>query len=387
VTLLIDPPNAPGHGRMWSHLASDTSYDELHAFARILGAPEQGFDGDHYDIPAEWHERVIALGAVPVTSRELIERLTRSGLRVRKSTRMRPRKPGGVLLRPPLIRPGDAVAMVAPSGPPDAAKLATGIQVLEGWGLSTVPLAPQAAGEFPWLAGTDDERAANFTRAWMSPEVSVVWCARGGFGSQRILDLLDWRLLASARPKWLVGFSDITSLHQAVASRLGVVTAHGPGVTGLGDPESAESIRRLLMTGKPLELPGRSVVAGSAVGALVGGNLTVLASSVGTTSTHSAAGSIAVLEDVGERPYRLDRALTQLIRSGWLAEVRGIVCGQFTDSGDPAVLEELLVARLGTLGVPLLIDLQLGHAQPNLALPLGALATLDGVSGRLLVDG
>ena len=87
MTILIDPPNAAGHGRLWSHLASDASYDELHAFARTLGIPERGFDRDHYDVPAEWYERVVAAGAFPVSSRELVVRLIRAGLRRRKGDR------------------------------------------------------------------------------------------------------------------------------------------------------------------------------------------------------------------------------------------------------------------------------------------------------------
>ena len=141
MTLLIDPPNAPGHGRMWSHLASDTSYDELHAFALALGVPERGFDGDHYDIPAEWHEKVLAAGAVPVTSRELIIRLSAAGLRVRKSSRMRPRKPGRLLLRPPQVVAGDTVAVVSPAGPVDPDRLDVG--VVRAWELGVVG----AAGE------------------------------------------------------------------------------------------------------------------------------------------------------------------------------------------------------------------------------------------------
>ena len=383
MTLFIDPPNAAGHGRMWSHLASDTSYEELHAFAATLGVPPRGFDGDHYDVPAEWYDRVVAAGVVPVSSRELIELLTRAGLRVRKSSRLRPRKPGRALLAPPAVKPGSSVAVVSVAGVPDPVRLATGIDVLRGWGLSVVA-GTSGAGDFDWLAGTDLERAEAFSRAWLDPRIDVVWCARGGFGTQRILDLLDWRLLATARPKWLVGFSDVTALHQAVASRLGVITLHGTGVTGLDDSVAAESAWGQL-TGSPSAgtLVGRAGVSGTAQGVLVGGNLTMLASSLGTQFTHPAVDSIVVLEDVGERPYRLDRALTQLLRSGWFAGVRGVVCGQFTDSGDPAVIEALLLARLRPLGVPLLLDVALGHARPNLAFPLGRVAALDCGAGRL----
>lgn len=385
MTLYIDPPNAPGHGRMWSHLASDTSYDELHAFARTLGVPERGFDGDHYDVPSEWHERIIAMGVVPVSSRELIEILMKAGLRVRKSSRLRPRKPGRVLLRPPSVTVGDTVAVVSTSGSPDRGRLDAGLSRLRDWGLEVRPPDDLPSSDHDWLAGSDEARAAAFTQAWLSPQVSVVWCSRGGFGSQRILDLLDWRLLATARPKWLVGFSDITALHQAAASRLGVVTVHGPGVTGLGDAESAEAVRRLLWGEQLAPMGGVPTVPGAAEGVLVGGNVTMLASSAGTATVHPATESIAVLEDVGERPFRLDRSLTQLLRTGWFEGVRGIVCGQFTDCGDFDAVNELLVSRLAPLGVPLLLDAPFGHATPNTALPLGAAARLDADSGTLSI--
>jgi len=109
MTILIDPPNVTGHGRRWSHLASDASFAELHAFAAAAGIPARGFDGDHYDVPAEFYDRMLAAGAVPVTSRVLIERLRATGLRRRKSERLRPRRPGRSLVLPPLLTPGDAV--------------------------------------------------------------------------------------------------------------------------------------------------------------------------------------------------------------------------------------------------------------------------------------
>ncbi len=377
--LLIDPPDTPGHGITWSHLASDTSLEELHAFARTLGIPERGFDGDHYDIPAEGAADVVAAGARPVTSRQLLAAISAAGLRARKAERLRPRRPGRRLLPPPLLRAGDLVEVVMPAGPVDEARLRGGIAVLESWGLR-VRHQPPAPGEVPWLAGPDQARADAFTRAWLDPEVAALWTGRGGFGSQRIMELLDWRLLTQARPKWLIGFSDITALHQAVASRLGVVTAHACGVAGLGDPVAAEHARRLVTEGivahgAIVGRPGQ--ISGSAQGVLVGGNLTMLAAGAGTGLGHSAADSIAVLEDVGERPFRLDRALTQLHRSGWLDGVRGVVCGQFTDCGDPQEIAGLLALRLEPLGVPVMYDAPLGHGPGAVALPLGAMARLD----------
>ena len=117
MTLLIDPPNAPGHGRMWSHLASDSDFEELHRFAAALGIPPRGFDRDHYDIPAERYDDVVAAGAVPVSSRELITRLKAAGLRRRKAEALAPKVSGRSLIRAERLRPGSRVVVVAPAGP------------------------------------------------------------------------------------------------------------------------------------------------------------------------------------------------------------------------------------------------------------------------------
>ena len=390
MTIIIDPPNAAGHGRLWSHLASDTSYDELHAFALGMGVPQRGFDRDHYDVPSEWYDRVVAAGATPVTSRELIHRLRAAGLRRRKSEALRPRKPGRTLLRPRILAPGDTVATVAPAGPASPERVAAGLAELRSWGLEV--REPGLAGTAPhsWLVDSDRARADALTAAWLDPGVAAVWCVRGGYGAQRVVDLLDWEALAHATPKLLVGFSDVTALHQAFAARLGVATVLGPVLTSIAEADEATRVatRRLLMDGRATDVPGSTAVPGGADGVLDGGNLKVLATSAGTPLTHEATDSIAVLEDVREEPYRLDRSITQLLRAGWFDGVRGIVCGQFTACGDdPQVVRALLMDRLGSLGVPLLLDAPMGHDRSNLPLPLGVRARLDVAdSGRGLLS-
>jgi muramoyltetrapeptide carboxypeptidase len=205
----------------------------------------------------------------------------------------------------------------------------------------------------------------------------------------RLLDLLDWELLARATPRALVGFSDLTALHQAFANRLGVASVHGPGVATLGDspPAVREATRSLVMEAGPVALTGRpGPVAGVAEGVLVGGNLTVLAASAGTALVRPALHGIALLEDVGEHPYRLDRAVTQLLRSGWLDEVRGVALGSFTACGDPDQVRSLLLERLGPLGVPIVHDLPVGHAPHDLPVPLGVRGRLDAAAGTLELD-
>ena len=393
MTLLIDPPNSPGHGRLWSHLASDTSFEELHRFATTLGIPRRGFDRDHYDIPADRYEQVVAAGALPVTSRELIGRLHAAGLRRRKAEALRPRRPGQSLVRARHLAPGNTVAVVAPAGPVPVDRLEAGLAVLRSWGLE-VREAAHVRGRHQvrgYLAADDAARAADLTAAWCDPEVAAVICARGGYGTQRLVDLLDWGALAEAGPCVLLGFSDITALHQAFAARLGVSTLHGPVVTslGAGDPGSREHLRRMLFTpAEALDLtpdPVDAVLPGRAEGVLVGGNLTLLSAGVGTAAQVTAEGCIALLEDVGEDLYRLDRALTQLVRSGWFDGVRGVVAGTFEGCGSPEAVRGLLHDRLGGLGVPLLAGAPFGHGPRNLAVPFGVPATLDAASGTLVL--
>ncbi|HQR28402.1 MAG TPA: LD-carboxypeptidase, partial [Nocardioides sp.] len=258
-------------------------------------------------------------------------------------------------------------------------------EVLRGWGLDVRPPDPLAPDEHGWLAGTDTARAAALQNAWTDPRVTAVWCSRGGFGSQRVLDLLDWGALAAAGPKWLVGFSDVTALHQAFAARLGVVTVHGPGVAGLADADetTTTAVRALLMEGGSPVLQGRPGGGGDAEGVLVGGNLTLLAAMLGTADARPARDSLVLIEDVAEAPYRLDRALTQLLRAGWFDGVRGVASGSFTHCGEPAVVSGLLRSRLAPLGVPLVHDLPVGHGQVNLPVPLGRRVRLDGDRGTL----
>jgi muramoyltetrapeptide carboxypeptidase len=393
VTLLIDPPNALGHGRLWSHLASDASFEELHRFAASLGIPPRGFDRDHYDIPAERYDEVVASGALPVSSRELIARLKAAGLRRRKAEALVPKPPGRSLIRAERLKPGSRAVVVAPAGPVPGTRLDAGVAVLRGWGLDVV-VAAHARGtrrDLPYLAADDAARAEDLMRAWTDPRVDAVLCARGGYGVQRIVDDLDWSALAAAGPKVLVGFSDVTALHQAFGARLGLSTIHGPVVAGIGDGDEAsrDHLRRLLFEPeRSLVLPagsGEALVPGVAEGVLAGGSLTLLAAQAGTRGWSGAAGAIAMLEDTGEEPYRLDRLLTQLLRSGWFDGVRGVVVGRLTGSGPADVVRAVLEDRLTPLGVPVLLGAPFGHEQPNLAFPLGVPATLDTAAQTLVL--
>ncbi len=391
--ILVDPPLWPARGRLWSHLVSDHSIAELHAFAREVGLPVRGFERDHYDVPEQAYDQLLAAGAVPVSTREIVTALQAAGLRRRKSEVLGRRLPGSGLVRPPRLRRGDLVAVVAPAGPVPADRLARGVSVLESFGLRVAVAAQVLArhAELPYLAGTDAERAAALEQAWTDPMVRAVVMARGGYGVQRIIDGLDWAALAAAGPKVLLGFSDLTALHQAFTAELGLVTLHGPGVTSLGGPVDAvsrEHLRRTLLQPElALDLVGDSatqtLVGGRATGPLVGGNVALLAAQLATPHSRSAEGAIAVLEDVGEEPFRADRLLTHLLRAGWFLGVRGIALGSWADCGDPAVVRAVLRDRLGPLGVPMLAGVPVGHGPANRTIPLGVEAVLDADAGTL----
>ncbi|MET8569823.1 LD-carboxypeptidase [Streptomyces sp. NPDC004783] len=300
------------------------------------------------------------------------------------------------LLRPSRLAPGARVAVVAPSGPVPEERLQAGLDVLRGWDLDPV-VAPHVLdrhGTFDYLAGTDAGRAADLQAAWCDPAVDAVLCARGGYGAQRMVDLLDWEAMRAAGPKPFVGFSDITALHEAFARRLGLVTLHGPmaaGVDFLKNARAQEHLRATLFAPETVRVitadAGTPLVGGRARGVTLGGCLALLAAELGTPHARpSARGGLLCLEDVGEEPYRLDRYLTQLLRAGWLEGVGGVLLGSWEECEPAAALRPLLADRLGGLGVPVVEDFGFGHCAGALTIPFGAAAELDADAGTLTLD-
>ncbi|PRY00528.1 S66 peptidase family protein [Allonocardiopsis opalescens] len=300
------------------------------------------------------------------------------------------------LVRPPRLRPGDRVAVVAPSSPVPPEVLAEGCALLRGWGLE-VEVAPHVLRRhrsLPHLAGSDAGKVDDLQAAWLDPGVAAVLCARGGYGAHRIVDLLDWAALAAAPPKVLAGFSDVTALHTAFAVRLGLSTLHAPmpGSPLLtGDERGQELLRRALFEPESVQVLGGPdavpLVGGRARGITVGGCASLLAADLGTpTALPGARGGILLLEDIGEEPGRLDRILTQLLRSGWLDGVAGIALGSWEDCGPPEVLRALMLDRLGPLGVPIVWEHGFGHCGSQFTVPLGVPAVLDADAGLLTLE-
>jgi len=297
------------------------------------------------------------------------------------------------LRRPAPLRPGDTVAVIAPSGQVDHDRLRLGGKVLESFGL-TVSLSDHVLDRTgTYLAGADAARADDFTRAWQDSDVSAVICARGGYGAMRMLDLVDWDGLAATSPKLFVGASDVTALHEAIGSRLSVATLFGPMVATAAVAHAEAWSMGAYKAALFSEWSGMRVSAeepavfhpGSASGITAGGNLSLLAATVGSGTSRPAAGAIVLLEDVTEEPYRIDRLLTQLLRSGWFDQVGAVALGTWTECGDPAVVEDVLNDRLCTLGVPVLGGFPFGHGTRQASIPLGVQAVLDTEAAALRI--
>ncbi|MFK4108259.1 LD-carboxypeptidase [Streptomyces sp. NPDC002176] len=299
------------------------------------------------------------------------------------------------LKRPTRLAPGARVAVVAPSGPVPEERLLAGLDILRGWGLDPVaaPHVLDRHGQFTYLAGTDAARAEDLQRAWCDPSVDAVLCARGGYGVQRMVDLLDWEALRAAGPKVFVGFSDITALHEAFATRLDLVTLHGPMAAGtdfIGSERARDHLHATLFTPEKVQeiaTDGTPLVPGRARGTTLGGCLSLLAAELGTPHARpSAAGGLLCLEDVGEETYRLDRYLTQLLRSGWLDRVHGVLLGSWHDCDPYDTLRPMLTDRLTPLGVPVLENTGFGHNPDALTIPFGLAAELDADTGTLTLE-
>lgn len=287
--------------------------------------------------------------------------------------------------RPAPLSVGSHVRVVAPSSPFDLERYARGVELLRA--RYAVSEGRELLAKHGFLAGEDDMRLHDLHEALRTSDIQAIVPPRGGYGATRLLPSLDVAEV-QRQAKWLVGFSDVTALH-AVWARAGLCSLLGPMVCSL--PEASAELQRTwfaLLEGAPppplTELT--QVVGGRAEGRLFGGNLTVLAALVGTPYFPDLTDTVLALEDVGERPYRLDRVLTTMLQAGVLRGVCAVILGQFTECApgpDGTSADDVLAEQLGTLGVPLLRDAPFGHVPNNTPLLLGAHAVVDATYGRV----
>ena len=265
-------------------------------------------------------------------------------------------------------------------------RLDAGLDVLRGWGLEP-QVAPHALDRDGYLAGGDLSRAQDLNAALRDRDVRGVLTTRGGYGSTRMVDLVDWEALRSD-PKWLVGFSDTTALHAAAWQRTCTVSVHGQFAARLSlqPAHRLDQLRRLVFgevgEGSVIDLGGQTAEGDSGVGRLLGGNLALLTHLIGTVDELDLRGAILLLEDVGEVPYRVDRMVMQLLRSASLDEIEGLVLGRFerceAPEGVPSrSVEQVLDELVGALAIPTVSDAPLGHTDQQVPLPLGVEVVLD----------
>jgi muramoyltetrapeptide carboxypeptidase len=289
------------------------------------------------------------------------------------------------MLRPPPLRPGDRIAVVAPSSPFDRDRFERGLERLSG--RYEVSLHPALFERRRYLAGSDEVRAAELADAFGDDQIRAVFTARGGSGAGRLLPLID---LGQMPLKPLVGFSDVTVLHAALQTARRV-SIHGPVITQLVEqPDWVIARLFALLEGQiPEPLSGTPLVPGVVEGPLLGGDLTVFATLLGTRWLPDVSGAILLLEEVGEPPYRLDRAWTHLRNGGVLGRVAGIALGTFIDCEPrdprygPHTAREVLTELATAAGVPCVANLPVGHGGVNAPLALGARVRLDGTAGTL----
>ncbi|HEX8796811.1 MAG TPA: LD-carboxypeptidase [Polyangiaceae bacterium] len=288
---------------------------------------------------------------------------------------------------PPALSPGDLVAVVAPSSPFPRDELLRGLAWLRS--RYRIRIMAGAFAREGYLAGSDARRATELEAAMADDEIRAIVAARGGYGAMRVLERVTWDGFAK-RPKWIVGFSDVTVLH-AMAWASGVASVHAPNATGLGrDCTAGERAAWLSCLERPRDprlWSGLRVLRpGKARGPIVGGNLALLQALAAAGRLRVPDGAVLALEDVTEAPYRVDRMLTSLRLGGHLARAQAIVLGGFdrcAPGSDGRTVEEVLDDRLGDLGVPVVAGAPFGHGARNEAFVLGKDVELEGSTLRL----
>ena len=283
-------------------------------------------------------------------------------------------------VKPPRLTQGDTVGIVAPAGPFDRKKFMKGKTVLESMGFRTF-FDEGIFQKHGFFAGTDVQRADQVNRLFGDPAIRAVVCARGGYGSMRILPFLDFETIQK-NPKIFVGFSDISVLLSVLNDRCGLVTFHGPVVTTLANAikETIAAMCAVLTSNTILELkPEKGIVIkpGVSSGIMAGGNLTTLCHLVGTPYAPRFNGKILFIEDVGEFPYRIDRMLVQMKLAGCFEGLKGLVLGSFEECGQLDEIFRIVQEMFKDVNIPILAGFEIGHSKINITIPIGLEATLD----------
>jgi muramoyltetrapeptide carboxypeptidase len=281
---------------------------------------------------------------------------------------------------PPYLKKGDTIGIVCPSGTLTAKKAATCISTLEAWGYK-VKIGKTLGTQHHYFSATDEARAADMQDMLDDKKVQAVLCGRGGYGMSRIIDLLDFKKFTK-HPKWVIGFSDITLLHNHSTEVLKTASLHAPMAAAFNNGQSNNewvlSLKNALQGKKAnyKAAPHALNRIGKTKGKLVGGNLTLVAHAIGSVSSLKTKNTILFLEDIGEYKYNIDRMMLQLKRSGMLKNLAGLVVGGFTQTKDSdpafgATVYEIIEAAVAEYNYPVCYDFPVSHDKENYAIKHG----------------
>lgn len=289
-------------------------------------------------------------------------------------------------IRPPRLEPGDTIGIVAPASPFDADLFDGGIKTLESMGYR-IHIPDGLFKRVGYLAGCDAHRADLIHRLISDQSIKALVCARGGYGSMRLLPLLDFSLIQN-NPKIFIGLSDISAMLTAIYSKTGLVTFHGPMVTTLSNAsqKTREALKAAISPDQPHELEmenGITIRSGSASGRVCGGNLTTLNHLLGTPFAPDFKGHLLFLEDRGEKPYRLDRMLVQMKQADCFRHLSGLILGDFINCGSKQEILQIFTEAFGDASIPIIAGCEAGHGKQNLTIPFGLEATLDADNCKL----
>jgi len=286
------------------------------------------------------------------------------------------------MIQPPFLQPGDTIYITAPAKAIEESVVLEAKKTLETWGLN-VRVAPHCLGRAAYFSGTDAERLADFQHGLDDPSIKAILCARGGYGCVRIVEELDWTAFQQ-NPKWIVGFSDVTVFHQKI-NQLGVESIHGIMPLGFteGSMEAKETLHKALFGESIIleALPVKENCMGTAKGSLIGGNMTIIYSLIGTELSYTFKNKILFIEDIGEHIYKVDRMLHAFKLAGIFNQISGLILGGFTEMEDTDVpfgktIEELFSEQVVNLGIPVAFNVPIGHIPDNQAVVVGRTVTL-----------
>jgi muramoyltetrapeptide carboxypeptidase len=304
--------------------------------------------------------------------------------------------------KPKALKPQDTIGIVAPASPAPLENLDKALDILEKMGFKT-KVGTSCYEHRGYLAGSDETRASDINEMFRDPDIDAIICMRGGYGTPRILELLDYDMI-SKHPKIFMGYSDITAIHIALVQKSNLITFHGPMLTSdFTSPEFEKYTKGMMIKTLTQNVPLGEVkspeyepkvevlVAQDAQGELIGGNLALIAATIGTPFEIDTKGKILMIEEVGEEPYRIDRMLTQLKLAGKLDDATGIVLGQFTDCNPQAPenslsLEEVLEDIFSSLKKPVLKNVCFGHGRHKATIPLGVKASINAKRESLIIE-